>query len=42
MDDEWVAEQLVKLDEAAKEEVDNIRELVAEIVPTYKPGNKSN
>ena len=42
MDDEWVAEQLVKLDEAAKEEVSNIRELVAEIVPTYKPGNKSN
>ena len=37
MDDEWVAEKLVKLDEAAKEEVDNIRELVAEIVPTYKP-----
>ena len=42
MDDEWVAEQLVKLDEAAKEEVSNIRELVAEIVPTYKPGNKPN
>ena len=42
MDDEWVAEQLVKLDEAAKEEVSNIRELVAEIVPTYNPGNKSN
>ena len=38
MDDEWVADQLVKLDEAAKEEVSNIRELVAEIVPTYKPG----
>ena len=37
MDDEWVAEQLVKLDEAAKEEVSNIRELVTEIVPTYKP-----
>ena len=37
MDDEWVAEKLVKLDEAAKEEVSNIREFVAEIVPTYKP-----
>ncbi len=40
MDDEWVAEKLVKLDEAAKEEVSNIRELVAEIVPTYKPNKK--
>ena len=38
MDDEWVAQKLVELDEAAKEEVDNIRELVAEMVPTYKPG----
>ena len=37
MDDELVAQKLVELDEAAKEEVDNIRELVAEIVPTYKP-----
>ena len=42
MDDEWVAEKLVKLDAAAKAEVSNIRELVAEIVPTYKPGNTSN
>ena len=40
MDDEWVAEKLVKLDEAAKAEVSNIRELVAEIVPTYKPNKK--
>jgi NADPH-dependent glutamate synthase beta subunit-like oxidoreductase len=39
MDDEWVAAKLVKLDEAAKAEVSNIRELVAEIVPTYKPIN---
>ena len=37
MDDELVAQKLVELDEAAKEEVDNIRELVAEMVPTYKP-----
>ncbi len=40
MDDEWVAEKLIKLDEAAKAEVSNIRELVAEIVPTYKPNKK--
>ena len=37
MDDDLVAQKLVELDEAAKEEVDNIRELVAEMVPTYKP-----
>lgn len=37
MDDELLAEQLDKLDEAAKSEVSNIRELVSEVVPTYKP-----
>lgn len=37
MDDELLTKQLDKLDEAAKCEVSNIRELVSEVVPTYKP-----
>ena len=40
MDDDLVAQQLVELDEAAKAEVDNIRELVAKMVPTYKPSKQ--
>ncbi len=37
MDDELLTKQLDELDEAAKNEVSNIRELVSEVVPTYKP-----
>lgn len=37
MDDELLAKQLIQLDEEAKAEVNNIRELVSTIVPTYKP-----
>ena len=40
MDDDLVAQKLVELDEAAKAEVDNIRELVSKIVPTYKPSKQ--
>jgi FlaA1/EpsC-like NDP-sugar epimerase len=35
MDDEWFREKLHQLEEASKEETDRIRELVAQLVPTY-------
>lgn len=35
MDDEWFAGKLKQLDEASKNEAEDIREIVAEIVPTY-------
>ena len=36
MDDEKFKEQLVRLEAAYKEEVGNMKQIVAEIVPTYK------
>ena len=36
MDDELFKQQLARLDKAYREEVENMKELVAEIVPTYK------
>ena len=36
MDDELLKRQLELLDEASQEESENIKDLVAEIVPTYK------
>lgn len=35
MDDEWFKEKLKELDKASKKETERIRELVAEVVPTY-------
>ena len=36
MDDVWFREKLTELNEASKEESDRIREIVAEVVPTYQ------
>ena len=36
MDDAWFAEKIRELERASREESDRIRELVAELVPTYK------
>ena len=36
MDDEKFKEQLIRLEAAYKEEVENMKQIVAEIVPTYK------
>ena len=36
MDDKEFKEQLKKLEAAAKEEVGNMKDIVAEMVPTYK------
>ena len=36
MDDVWFAEKIRELERASKDESDRIRELVAELVPTYK------
>ena len=35
MDDEWFVEKLSQLDEASRQETDDIKRLVSEIVPTY-------
>ena len=35
MDDNWFKEKLKELDKASKKETERIRELVAEVVPTY-------
>ncbi|MDD3279899.1 MAG: nucleoside-diphosphate sugar epimerase/dehydratase [Lachnospiraceae bacterium] len=40
MDDLWFREKLKELDQASYQESRNIKELVAEIVPTYHPMNK--
>ena len=40
MDDEKFKEQLKRLEAAYKAEADNMKDLVAEIVPTYKPSGK--
>lgn len=37
MDDSWFLEKLKELNSASKEDSDRIREVVAEIVPTYRP-----
>ena len=42
MDDEKFEKQLAELDEAARNETDNIREMVAAIVPTYKPNKEKS
>ncbi len=42
MDDEKFKEQLSRLEIAYKEEVENMKQIVAEIVPTYKPQNIDN
>lgn len=42
MDDEKFEKQLAELDEAARNETDNIREMVATIVPTYKPSKEKS
>ena len=36
MDDEWFRGKLQELDEASRQESDRIRELVSQVVPTYK------
>ena len=36
MDDELFKQQLVRLEQAAKAETDHMKDIVAEIVPTYK------
>ena len=36
MNDEWFLEKIRELEQASKDESDRIRELVAELVPTYK------
>ncbi len=36
MDDEWFLEKLYELDEASREESGRIKELVSQVVPTYK------
>ena len=38
MDDEKFAEQLERLDAASKNDVENIKDIVAEVVTTYRPG----
>ena len=40
MDDELFLKQLARLDEAYRAEVTNMKEIVAEIVPTYHPAQK--
>ena len=42
MDDEVFAEQLVRLKEAAYAEVDNMKDIVQEMVPTYKRPSQTN
>lgn len=37
MDDAWFEEKLAELDLASREETDRMKEIVAEIVPTYHP-----
>lgn len=37
MDDAWFEEKLDELDKASREETDRMKEIVAEIVPTYHP-----
>ena len=39
MDDEWFQEKVGMLDEDSKEDDENIKKYVQEIVPTYKPGS---
>ena len=36
MDDELFKQQLARLDAASREEVGNMKDIVAEMVPTYK------
>ena len=42
MDDDWFLEKLQELDEASRQESDHIKQVVAQIVPTYhyRPGKK--
>lgn len=42
MDDDWFLEQLAFLDKESRQEGNRIKELVAEIIPTYKPDLKHN
>lgn len=35
MDDEWFKEKLKELDEASKNEQEDMKQIVSEIVPTY-------
>ena len=39
MDDEWFKGKLEELDRESKADDKNIKEIVQEIVPTYKPGS---
>lgn len=41
MDDNWFKEKLKELDKASKKETERIRELVAEVVPTYHYARKN-
>lgn len=41
MDDEWFKKKLRQLDEASFRESDNMKEIVAEIVPTYHPDKQA-
>jgi hypothetical protein len=36
MDDEWFLQKLGELDLACRQETDNMKQLVSEIVPTYR------
>lgn len=40
MDDVWFAGKLKELDEASREETDEMKRIVAEVVPTYCPSEK--
>ena len=42
MDDEKFRQQLQRLDAACEAEVENMKDIVAEIVPTYHPQQKQN
>ena len=39
MDDDWFMEKLTQLDEASRQESDEIRRIVSEVVPTYRYSN---
>lgn len=42
MDDEWFKKKLKELDRASTQEIDRMKEIVTEIVPTYHPKNSVN
>ena len=40
MDDDLFKGQLARLDEACREETDDMKKIVSEIIPTYVPGGQ--